>query len=129
MTTSIAIIATEGFGSLPISADAFAFLKKFEGTRVTMITTTRMSGFLGPAASHLGQPGKAGRRCTRAADLPDDRYARPAGGPGQPRNDREGRRATEASATADGVAVDVMTIMTPDNKSRVVAANNVEVIA
>ena len=30
---------------------------------------------------------------------------------------------------ADGVAVDVMTITTPDNKSRVVAANNVEVIA
>ena len=32
MTTSIAIVATEGFGSLPITAEAFAFLKKFEGT-------------------------------------------------------------------------------------------------
>ena len=30
---------------------------------------------------------------------------------------------------ADGVAVDVMTITTPDNKDRVVAANNVEIIA
>ena len=32
MTTLIAIVATEGFGSLPIAADVFAFLKRYDAT-------------------------------------------------------------------------------------------------
>src|SRR6478672_10742569 len=129
MTTSIAIVATEGFGSLPIAADVFAFLKRYDATPVTLITTTRMSGFLArPQIISVNQ-----------GMLDEDAPAQPITLSAETRVriiDQANLGVTGTVAErpkrvrrADGVAVDVMTITTPDNKSRVVAANNVEVIA
>ena len=84
----------------------------------------------GSTADHLGQPGR----------LDEDAPAQPITSlPAETRVriiDQANLGVTGTVAErpkqvrrADGVAVDVMTITTPDNKSRVVAANNVEVIA
>lgn len=129
MMTAFAIVATEGYGNLPMTADAFAFLQRLEGVRVSMLTTTRVSGFLArPQIIQVNQDA-----------LDDDAPARP---PALDENTRVrlvdqsslGITGTVAEKPkrvrrADGIAVDVMSIMTADNKIRTVAANNVEIIA
>jgi hypothetical protein len=129
MTTSIAIVATEGFGSLPITADAFAFLKKFEGTRVTLITTTRMSGFLArPQIISINQEMLDDDAPAQPITLSTETRVRLIDQASLGMTGRVAERPKRVRR-ADGVAVDVMTITTPDNKDRVVAANNVEIIA
>jgi hypothetical protein len=129
MTTSIAIVATEGFGSLPITADAFAFLKKSEGTRVTLITTTRMSGFLArPQIISVNQEMLDDDAPAQPIALSTDTRVRLIDQANLGMTGKVAERPKRVRR-ADGVAVDVLTITTPDNKDRVVAANNVEVIA
>jgi hypothetical protein len=129
MTTSIAIVATEGFGSLPITADAFAFLKKFEGTHVTLLTTTRMSGFLArPQIISVNQQMLDDDAPAQPIALSTDTRVRLVDQANLGMTGKVAERPKRVRR-ADGVAVDVMTITTPDNKDRVVAANNVEVIA
>ena len=54
MMTTIAIVATEGFGAIPISGDAFAYFKRFDNQLVTLLTTTRVNGFLSrPQVIHV----------------------------------------------------------------------------
>lgn len=42
----IAIMATEGFGQLPIHAEAWALLKELEGRAAVLLTATRVVGYL-----------------------------------------------------------------------------------
>ena len=46
LMSNLAVMATEGFGPIPINSDSFAFLRELEGQRVAMLTTTRVNGFL-----------------------------------------------------------------------------------
>lgn len=43
---AIAMMATEGFGQIPINPHAFAFLQEFQGKTGVLFTTTRVIGFL-----------------------------------------------------------------------------------
>jgi hypothetical protein len=43
----IAIMATEGFGQLPIHSEAWALLKELEGQEAVLFTATRVVGCLG----------------------------------------------------------------------------------
>ena len=129
LMTTIAVVATEGFGSIPITADAFAFLKRLDGQRVTMLTTTRLSGFLArPQIIHVNEDKLDDEAPATALSLTSDTRVRVVDQSGlgvigkvveKPKRIRR----------ADGLTVDVMTVLTPDGKSRTVATNNVEIIA
>jgi hypothetical protein len=129
MRTSLAIVAIEGFGVLPINADAFSFLKQLEGQRVSLITTTRVSGFLArPQILHVNENALDEEAPSQPIALTEEtrlRLTDPAhlGMTGtvaeRPRRVRRG----------DGIAVDQMVVNCADGKARTVALNNVEVIA
>jgi hypothetical protein len=129
MMTAIAIVATEGYGSIPMTTEAFAFLKKFDGQRVSVLTTTRLSGFLArPQIIHVNEDA-----------LDDESPAVPLALGANTRVrvvDQSGLGTTGMVAEkpkrvrrADGIAVDVLSVLTADGKTRTVAANNVEIIA
>jgi hypothetical protein len=129
MRTSLAIVAIEGFGVLPINADAFSFLKQLEGQRVSVITTTRVSGFLArPQILHVNENALDEEAPSQPIALTEEtrlRLTDPAhlGMTGtvaeRPRRVRRG----------DSIAVDQMVVNCADGKARTVALNNVEVIA
>jgi hypothetical protein len=129
MMTAIALVATEGYGALPMNAEAYAFLQKFTGERVSMLTTTRLSGFLArPQIIHVNQDALDDEAPATPLSLGADTRVRVV--------DQSGLGVTGKVAEkpkrvrrADGIAVDVMSIMTADGKTRSVAANNVEIIA
>jgi hypothetical protein len=127
--TAIAIVATEGFGAIPISGDAFAYLKRFDNEPVTLLTTTRVNGFLSrPQVIHVNQDA-----------LDDDAPAQPIALTGATRvrlvdQSNLGVTGTVAEKPkrvrrADGMNVDVLTVAMSDGTTRTVAANNVEIIA
>lgn len=129
MMTNFAMVATEGYGRLPMTSEAFAFLQGLDGQRVSMLTTTRVSGFLArPQIIHVNDEA-----------LDDDAPAVPLALGADTRVrviDQAGLGITGKVAEkpkrvrrGDGIAVDVMSVMTADGKIRTVAANNVEVIA
>jgi hypothetical protein len=129
MMTTIAIVAIEGFGSIPISGDAFTYLKRFDNQQVTLLTTTRVSGFLArPQVIHVNQDA-----------LDDDAPAKPIALTGDTRvrlvdQANLGLAGTVADKPkrvrrADGMNVDVLTVATSDGAMRTVAANNIEILA
>jgi hypothetical protein len=116
MMTAIAIVATEGYGALPMNAEAYAFLQKFNGERVSMLTTTRLSGFLArPQIIHVNQDALDDEAPATPLSLSADTRVRVV--------DQSGLGVTGKVAEkpkrvrrADGIAVDVMSIMTADGK-------------
>ena len=129
MRTTIAIVATEGFGSLPISGDVFTFLKRFDGEVVSLITTTRLSGFLArPQIIHVNDDALDDDAPAKPIELSKETRVRVV--------DQSGLGVTGTIAErpkrvrrADGIAVEVLSIITPDGKTRTIAAENVEIIA
>ena len=129
MMTTLAIVATEGFGSQPITAEVFEFLKRFDGERMTLLTNTRLSGFLArPQLIHVNQD-----------SLDDDAPAKPVPLTASTRVRIVDQSSLGASGNvsekpkrvrrADGISVDILSVATLDGKTRTVAANNVEIIA
>jgi len=127
--TAIAIVATEGYGSIPMTTEAFVFLKKFDGKRVSVLTTTRLNGFLArPQIIHVNEDALDDEAPAVPLTLGANTRVRVV--------DQSGLGTTGVVAEkpkrvrrADGIAVDVMSVLTADGKTRTVAANNVEIIA
>jgi hypothetical protein len=129
MRTSLAIVAIEGFGVLPINYEAFAFLQQMDGQQVSVITTTRISGYLArPQIVHVNEealdeeaPGQPiSLTIETRVRLTDPAHLGMTGTVAErPRRVRRG----------DGISVDQMMINCVDGKSRTVAVSNVEVIA
>jgi hypothetical protein len=129
MRTSLAILATEGFGALPINGESFEFLRQVEGRKVTIITTTRTSGFLArPQIVHVSEDAlddeAPGKPVTLSAEtrlrLVDQAELGISGAVAEmPRRIQR----------ADGSTSDVMLVSCVDGKTRSVALNNIEIIA
>ena len=129
MMTSFAIVATEGYGHLPMAPEAFAFLQKLDGQSATMLTTTRVSGFLArPQIIHVNEEALDDDAPAAPLALRPDTRVRVV--------DQSGLGITGKVAEnpkrvrrGDGITVDAVSVMTADGKVRTVATNNVEVIA
>jgi hypothetical protein len=129
MVTNFAIVATEGYGNLPMTADAFAFLQRLDGKRVSMLTTTRVSGFLArPQIIQVNEEALDDDAPAVPLALGMDTRVRVVDQSGLGITGRVAEKPKRVRR-ADGIAVDVMSIVMADGKSRTVAANNVEVIA
>lgn len=129
MRTSLAIVATEGFGSLPINGESFDFLRQHDGQRMTVITTTRTSGFLArPQIVHVNE-----------SALDEDAPPKPLSLSSSTRVRlidpyQLGLVGTVAEMPKriqrnDGSTTDVMLVNCGDGKSRTVALNNIEILA
>ena len=129
LMSNLALVATEGFGSLPMPGDAFAFLKHHEGQHVSLLTSTRITGFLARPQVVV----------VNVDALDEDAPAQPVAISDKTRVrlvDQAGLGAVgtiaelpKRSRRADGILVDVMTVAFSDGKARTVAKNNVEIFA
>jgi hypothetical protein len=129
LMSNLALVATEGFGALPISADAFSFLKHFEGKKISLLTATRVTGFLSrPQVVVVSLDALDEEAPAQPISLSDKTRVRLVD---QACLGMTGTIAElpKRSRRADGVMIDVLTVATSDGKSRTVAANNVEIIA
>lgn len=129
LMSNLAIMATEGFGVLPICGDVFSFLKTLDGQRVSLLTTSRINGYLSRPQLLL----------VNEAMLDEDAPAEAMTMTESTRirvTDQEslGLSGTVAERPkrlrkADGILVEIMSVTTSDGKTRTVASNNVEVVA
>lgn len=125
----IGLMATEGFGRLPISAQAFAFLKALEGREVVLLTATRVTGHLSRpqliAVNEEALDDEAPHAVAKLEVGTAVRIVEPTqlGAIGaisaMPSRVRRG----------DGQMVDVVGVTGPDGKGREVALANVEIVA
>jgi hypothetical protein len=125
----VSMMATEGFGSLPMNPDVFQFLKEVEGKPAVLFTATRVVGFLERPklivvseemldddvpvqTTSLQKGGKA-----RLVDQNGLGQSVTVGG--SPRRSRRG----------DGNLIEVVDVLSGSGQSRTVPLANVEVIA
>lgn len=129
LMANLALVATEGFGALPMSADAFAFLKQWDAKQVSLLTATRMTGFLArPQVIAVNVDALDEDAPAQQISISDKTRVRlvDQAGLGMVGTIAELPKRTRRS---DGVMVDVMTISFSDGKNRTVAKNNVEIFA
>ena len=129
MMANLGLMATEGFGRLPISAQAFAFLKGLEGREVVLLTSTRVTGHLSRpqliAVDEEELDNEAPHAVARLEIGTPVRIVEPTmlGTTGaisaMPSRIRRG----------DGQMVDVVTVMGADGREREVALANIEIVA
>jgi hypothetical protein len=129
LMANLAVVATEGFGSLPMSGDAFAFLKANDGKQASLLTATRVTGFLARPQIVI----------VNVDALDEDAPATPMSITDKTRVrivDQAGlgtvgtiAEPPKRSRRSDGVMVDVMSIALSDGKTRSVAKTNVEILA
>ena len=129
LMSNLALVATEGFGVLPMSGDAFAFLKHHAGRQISLITATRVTGFLArPQIVAINVDSLDEDAPAEGMSITDKTRVRLVDQAGL------GMIGTIAelpkrSRRADGVMIDVMSIALSDGKTRTVAKNNVEILA
>jgi hypothetical protein len=129
LMSNLAVMATEGFGILPICGDVFAFLKALDGHKISLLTTTRINGYLSrPQVLAINEE-----------MLDEDAPAEPTTLSESTRVRMTDSEALGMSGTVaerpkrqrkgDGILVEIMSVTTSDGKTRTVASNNVEVLA
>lgn len=129
LMSNLALVATEGFGPLPLSSDVFAFLKAYEGQLITLLTATRMTGFLSrPQIIVVNVDALDEEAPAQPISISETTKVRLV--------DQTGLGAVGTIAElpkrtrrSDGVMIDVMSVTLTDGKSRTVAKNNVEILA
>lgn len=129
LMANLALVATEGFGSLPMSGDAFAFLKQYDGKQLSLLTATRVTGFLArPQAIAVNADALDEDAPAQTVAISDKTRIRlvDQSGLGMIGTIAELPKRTRRS---DGVLVDVMSVAFSDGKTRTVAKNNVEIFA
>jgi hypothetical protein len=125
----ISIVATEGFGQLPINSHTFAFLQEFNGSRGVLFTSTRVVGYLSrpqlifvneelldedaPTATNACAPGSPARQIDQASLGQSVEIA------SAPRRTRRG----------DGNMVEVVEVLLPNGQYRIVPLANIELVA
>src|SRR5215211_259488 len=124
----IAIMATEGFGQLPMHAEAWSLLKELEGQAAVLLAATRLVGYLSrPSlivvnADMLDEDAPADgaslRNGTMARLVDQSSLAQPVIMAGGPRRVRRG----------DGNMVEVVDVETANGQTRTVPLANVEII-
>lgn len=129
LMSNLSIMATEGFGALPINGDVFAFLKHLEGQKVSLLTTTRVNG-------HLSRP--------QLLAVNEEMLDEDAPGDPMTLTEMSKVRITDQESLGlsgvvaerpkrlrkgDGILVEIMSVTTTDGKTRTVATNNTEVLA
>jgi hypothetical protein len=129
MMANIGLMATEGFGRLPISPQAFAFLRELEGREVVLLTATRVTGHLSrpqliavneEALDDEAPHAVATLEIGTAVRIVEPTQLGTSGSvSAMPRRVRRG----------DGQMVDVVGVTGPDGREREVALANVEIVA
>jgi hypothetical protein len=129
LMSNLSIMATEGFGALPINGDVFGFLKELDGQNVSLLTTTRVNGFLSrPQLLAIKEEMLDEEAPADPMSLTESSKVRitdqeSLGLSGvvaeRPKRQRKG----------DGILVEIMSVTTTDGKTRTVASNNTEVLA
>lgn len=129
MMADIGLMATEGFGRLPICPPAFAFLKELEGRMVALLTATRVTGQLSrpqliavdeEAIDDEAAPAVATLELGTPVRLVEPTQLGTIGAiSAMPSRIRRG----------DGQMVDVVRVTWPDGKEREVSLANIEIMA
>jgi hypothetical protein len=129
ITLGIAVMATEGFGQLPMHPEAFALLKEVEGSNAVVIPTTRITGallrpeFVVPDTAALDKDGQSSHAAfVEGAQV---RLTDQAGLGGAGVVVRGPRRAR----LGDGLMVDVVDVELTGGSSRTAPIANVEIVA
>ena len=129
MMANIGLMATEGFGRLPISAEAFAFLKALEGREVVLLTSTRVTGHLARpqliAVNEDALDEEAPRAVAKLEVGTRVRIVEPT------QLGAAGSVSTMPSRIrrGDGQMVDVVGVTGSDGRDREVALANIEIVA
>jgi hypothetical protein len=126
---AIALMATEGFGQIPINPHAFAFLNEFQGQTGVLFTATRVIGFLSrpqlifvneamldddaPAATTTFSPGNLARFIDQNALGQSVEIVH------GPNHSRRG----------DGNMVEMVEVLLPNGQYRTVPLANIELVA
>lgn len=128
LMSNLSIMATEGFGVLPICGDVFAFLGSLEGQNVSLLTATRIAGYLSRPQllavndEMLDEDAPAEplsiTESTRVRIVDQENLGMSGTIAEKPRRQRK----------ADGMLVEMMAVTTADGKTRSVASSNVEVL-
>jgi len=125
----IAIMATEGFGQLPMDGDAWSLLKELEGQTAVLLTATRLVGYLSrPSLVVVNEKmldedapadGASLRNGTKARLVDQSSLGQTVTMAGGPRRIRRG----------DGNMVEVVDVELTNGQTRTVPLANIEIIA
>jgi hypothetical protein len=129
LMSNLSIMATEGFGLHPICGEVFAFLGSLDGQTVSLLTTTRIAGYLSRPQllaineEMLDEDAPAEpltvAESTRVRIVDQENLGMSGTIAEKPRRQRK----------ADGMLIEMMSVTTTDGKTRSVATSNVEVLA